>query len=370
MDVLLVAVLTFAIRIALSPFKGLGFVLRGVIRLIRGALRRIRRALGKLVQVIRATPGAIWRVPIRAFKRVVVFRNWLLAKVELLQTESQKWKTTFNILKSPYSLLRSLGLNPQMAASLLIGTSVVGGGVVVNETILASPSFASADPGIYSAPSDVPTFFSEAYNTLRVDLGTTPVKSLLIEDVSIGTAYTGSALPSGATQAIDVAGSGVVNTWLHVGVLTFEKNRCETLLLSEISTHTLNVKSNASDGQSLAPAAGTIRDRAVLGGHGMAADMSTKGGLYDRIWIQAPTSGVNGQVDSLTLRNVYSKGGACVLKRIKAGTINIILNEVGGDTNLATKAFQIANTVTASVINLSDNIEVSMAVPATQTMDN
>ena len=203
-----------------------------------------------------------------------------------------------------------------------------------------------------------------------MDLGTTPVKSLLIEDVSIGTAYTGSALPSGATQAIDVAGSGVVNTWLHVGVLTFEKNRCETLLLSEISTHTLNVKSNASDGQSLAPAAGTIRDRAVLGGHGMAADMSTQGGLYDRIWIQAPTSGVNGQVDSLTLRNVYSKGGACVLKRIKAGTINIILNEVGGDTNLATKAFQIANTVTASVINLSDNIEVSMAVPATQTMDN
>ena len=102
----------------------------------------------------------------------------------------------------------------------------------------------------------------------------------------------------------------------------------------------------------------------------MAEAMQTTGGLYDRIWIQAPTSGVNGQIDKLVLRNIFSKGGACVLDRIKAGTITIELSEVGGDSNLATKAFQIATSVSASVINLTDNVEVSMSVPATQTMDN
>ena len=367
MMVLLVAVLTVAIRVAMkvsfSPFRLAYRVIAAGARVVMEALRRLGRA-------IRATPGALWRVPIRAFKRLVVYRNWMLAKVEMLQTESQKWKTTFNILKAPYSALRALGLNPQMAASLLIGASAVGGGVVVNETILSSPSFAAGDAGVFAAPSDVPMFFSEEFNTLRIDLGTTPVRSLTIENVSIGTAYTGSALPSGATQAIDVGGNSVVNTWLHVGELVFEKNRCETLLLSNISTHTLNVRSNASDGQSLAPSAGTIRQRAVLGGHGMAEAMQTTGGLYDRIWIQAPTSGVNGQIDKLVLRNIFSKGGACVLDRIKAGTITIELSEVGGDSNLATKAFQIATSVSASVINLTDNVEVSMSVPATQTMDN
>jgi hypothetical protein len=162
----------------------------------------------------------------------------------------------------------------------------------------------------------------------------------------------------------------VTDTWLHVGTLVFERNRCEVLTLSNISTHTLNITSNASDGQSLSPAAGTIRNRAILGGHGMAQDMSTQGGLYDRVVIEAPTASVNGQIDTLTISNLYTKGGLCRLNRIKAGTVTINLNVIGGDSDLATKAFTVMADVTASVINLSDNVEVSMAVPATQTIDS
>jgi hypothetical protein len=191
-----------------------------------------------------------------------------------------------------------------------------------------------------------------------------------ISDVSVGTAFTGSTLPSGATTTIDVGGSGTTDTWLEVGTLVFERNRCETLTLSNIKAHTLNVTSNASDGQSLSPVAGTIRNRAVLGGHGMAQDMSTTGGLYDRIVIEAPTASVNGQIDTLTLTNIYTKGGLCRLTRIKAGTVTIHLNLTGGDSDLATKAFTINDDVTASVINLDGNVEVSMAVPATQTIDS
>ena len=318
-----------------------------------------------------ATPGILWRIPFRAYRRIVRFRNWLLAKVEYLQAESAKWKTTFDIMKSPYTALRALGFTPQMAASLLIGTSVVTSGVVVNETVFAEKSFANGDSGVYSnGGSDIPTSWTEGDNTLKISLGTVAVKAVTISDVSVGTAFTGSTLPSGATTTIDIGGSGVTDTWLHVGTLVFERNRCEVLTLSNISTHTLNITSNASDGQSLSPAAGTIRNRAILGGHGMAQDMSTTGGLYDRVVIEAPTASVNGQIDTLTISNLYTKGGLCRLNRIKAGTVTINLNVIGGDSDLATKAFTVMSDVTASVINLSDNVEVSMAVPATQTIDS
>ena len=318
---------------------------------------------------VAATPGILWRLPVRGYRRLMRLRDWVLVKVEFLQAESQRWKTTFNILKSPYSALRALGFTPQMATSLLIAGTAVGGGVATAQ-VLAPPSFAAGDPGVYDAPNDAPVVYNESFNTLRISLGTTPVKEILISDVTAGTAFSNSALPSGSSTSIDVGGDASVGTWLLVGDLVFERNRCDTLTLKNISTHELTVSHNTSDGQSLSPAAGTIRNRSILGGHGMAQAMSTTGGLYDRIHISPPTSGTNGQVDSLILSNLFTKGGQCRLNRIKAGSVTISLNEVGGDSDLATKAFQVEDTVTASVITLDGNTEEEMAVPATQTMDN
>jgi len=318
---------------------------------------------------VAATPGILWQLPVRGYRRLMRARDWLLVKVEFLQAESAKWKTTFSILKSPYSLLRGLGFTPQMAASLLIAGTAVGSGVVAAE-VMSPPSFAAGDPGVYDAPNDAPILYNESFNTLRVALGTTAVKEILISDVTAGTAFTGSALPSGATTTIDVGGDASVNTWLLVGELVFEQNRCDTLRLKNISTHELTISDNLSDGQSISPGAGTIRNRSILGGHGMAQAMSTNGGLYDRVHISPPTSGTNGQVDKLVLSNIYTKGGECRLNRIKAGSITIRLNEIGGDSNLATKALQVEDTVTASVITLDGNVEAAFAVAATQTMDN
>ena len=342
------------------PYRGI----RWLVRFIVEFCRRVFRA-------IVATPGLIFvHGPVGIYRRIVRLRNWALAKVEYLQSESAKWKTTFNILKSPYSLLRAFGLSPQMATSLLLAGSVAGGGVVAAE-VMKPPSFAAGDTGIYSAPSDIPTFFSPEYNTLRVDLGTTPVKNLEISSVSIGTAFAGSALPSGATTTIDVGGSASASTYLIIGEMEFSKNRCETLELKDINVFNLRIMDNSSDGQSIAPTASSgIRNRAVLGGYVMAQDMSTEGGLYDRILIQAPNSGVNGQVDNLVLSNIYTKGGACVLNRIRGGTLTVKLNEIGGDSNLATKAFTVATDVKATNITNTGNVEVSMAVPAAQTIDN
>jgi len=324
---------------------------------------------------LKASPRAIFKTPVRMYNRVNIWRNWLLHKVEYLQEESAKWRKTFMILKSPYSLLRACGFSPQMAVGLLFAGSAVGGGVVVNETVFAERSFNRGDSGVYAASVvgdgsnlDVPTEYVEGSNTLRIDLGSTPVREITIENVSVGTVFTGSALPSGEANVVQVSGnvvSGGTNTRLEIGHLIFENSRCKKLTLTDIQAHTILVKGNASDGQSLAPSPGTSRMRAIGGGHQQADAMVTNGGTYDRIWIQAPASGVNGKVGLLRLSNLYTKGGDCVLSKINVGTMEILLNEVGMGDGFATKEFTIATDVTGANITVEDNVEVTIAEPAT-----
>ena len=325
---------------------------------------------------LRKAPMGIVRSPIRAYRRISIWRNWLLVKVAYLNEESAKWKMTFKIVMSPYSLLRAAGFSPQMAIGLLFAGTTVGGGVVVNETVFAERSFERGDSGVYAAsvignnaPLDIPTSYSDSDNTLRIDLGSTPVREITIENVSVGTVFTGSALPSGEGNVVQISGnaaaSGFNATRLEIGHLIFENSRCKKLTLTDIQAHTILVRGNASDGQSLAPSPGTSRMRAVGGGHQQADAMITNGGTYDRIWIQAPTSGVNGRVGTLKLSNLYTKGGDCVLSRMNVGTMEILLNEVGMGNGFSTKEFTISTTVTGANITVEDNVEVTIAEPAT-----
>ena len=324
---------------------------------------------------IKASPMAIVRSPMNAYRKVTSWRNWVLAKVNYLNEESAKWKMTFNIVKAPYSFLRMMGLSPQMAIGLLTATTVAGSGVVVNETVFAERSFARGDSGVYAAsvigtnlPLDVPTEYVDGSNTLRIDLGSTPVREITIENVSVGTVFTGSALPSGEANVVQISGntvSGGTNTRLEIGHLIFENSRCKKLTLTDIQAHTLIVKGNASDGQSIAPSPGTSRMRAIGGGPQQADAMITSGGTYDRIWIQAPTSAVNGKVGTLRVSNLYTKGGDCVLSKMNVGTMEILLNEIGMGNGFATKEFSIATSVTAANITIEDNVEVTIAEPAT-----
>jgi hypothetical protein len=332
----------------------------------------LRRVVMWVCRGVVAGVVGVVRSPVKTYHGIVRGRNWLLAKVAYLQSESQKWRTAFTIIKAPYSLLRAFGLSPQMATTLLFAGSAVGTGVVVNETVLSGRSFERGDPGIYLAPGDAPVSYisdpeAEGYNTLRIDLGTTPVRSITIENVSVGTIFTGSALPSGEQNVVQIGGtviSGGTNTRLEVGHLIFEKSRCKKLTLSDIQAHTLVVRGNASDGQSIAPSPGTSRMRAIGGGHHQADAMLHSGGLFDRILIQAPTSAVNGKIDKLTLSNLYTSGGECVLSRITAGTVEILYNEVGQGNGFATKEFVISTNVTGAVITVADNVEVTISEPS------
>ena len=350
----------------------------------------------------KAAPMAVVRSPVRAYQRITIWRNWLLAKIEYANNESAKWKTTFKILMSPYSLLRALGFSPQMAIGLLAVGSTAGAGVAVNETILSERSFSNGDSGIYSAPAQHPdptleqtmawrqenSGLGKEDNTLRIVLGTTPVREIRIENVSVGTVYSNSVIPSSAhtsaggtaaaATAVLIGGtvvSGGTDTFLEIGELLIEKSRCTFMYFDNITAHTINVIGNASDGQSINTTPGTSRMRAIGGGHHQAEAMQHSGGSFDRIHIDAPTTAVNGKIDKLTLSNLYTEGGACSFDRMKIGTLTIQLNEIGGggtngvSNGFAVKEFKINQSVTAANWNVSDNVEIVIGAP-TETLTN
>mgnify|MGYP006403101393 FL=1 len=318
--------------------------------------------------------GFFWkdfkRSPGKTYRKVKAGRDWLLAKIEYLQSESAKWRTTFNVLKSPYSFLRACGLNPQMAGSLLFAGSVATTGVVAAE-VMQPPSFSAGDAGQYLAPLDSPVFYQEEFNTLRLDLGTTPVGLVEITDISLGTAFAGSSLPQNETAVIQIGGKPAVvdpaftETFLEVGHLIIDRWRCESLTISNSEAHKLIFSNNISDGMSVAAVPGTPRARGINGGN-RADDMRTTSSTYDMLTVLSASSGVNGQIDVLKLSNIYSRGGSCLVDRVLAGTIEITFNEIGGDSSLSTKELVLEDTLVFKSFINEANIEEAMGAPAIQ----
>ena len=350
-----------------------GALIRIIVMILMAPPRGVMWIARKIWQGIRWVGRKVWEIiqwtfhsPVKAYHNLIKARNWILAKVEYLQSESQKWRTTFNIAKMPYTFLTKLGFSPMQATSFLVAGSVATTGVVTAE-VLEGRSFSAGDSGVYTAPSDSPIEWSDSDNTLRIDLGSTPVGEIIIEDVTVGTAYANSALPSGETNPVllsgTIASENFTATDIEIGHLVIDRWRCTQLLVTNVEAHTLNVKYNASDGQSVAPAPGTPRMIGIGGGN-RDKSMVTSGGYYDQIKITAPTSATNGKVDTMILRNLYTKGGACKIDRLKVGTLDIIYNEVGAGDGFATKDLQIANTVTYSVFTNTDNIELSISPPS------
>jgi hypothetical protein len=342
------------------PRRGISAAVRGVV----WCLHKVWAFVCLQGRLIKASPLGFYRLMGRR-------RDWVVAKIEYAHTESAKWRAMWTAVKLPYTGLRALGLNPQMAIGLLAVGSTAGTGAIVNETLLSEASFSNGDPGIYSAPLDTPVFAAAEFNTLRLDLGATSVGLVEIDSISLGTSYTGSTLPSGETNVIIIGGLPAVvdpaftETYLEVGTMYVDRWRCETLAITNSEIHKLVVKGNSSDGQSISAVAGVPRDRGIGGGM-RADDMITSGGYYDQLKITSASSGVNGKVDVLRLTNLYSKGGGCVIDRVKAGTMEITLNEIGGDSDLSTKAFTIATSVIYKSFSNESNVEVAMAVPAVQ----
>ena len=137
------------------------------------------------------------------------------------------------------------------------------------------------------------------------------------------------------------------------------------MTFESIDAHSVIVDSNFADGISIYKTAGTAPNRTAMGGFHMANSLSTTGGTYDRIVVAATTSGVNGRIGTLKLSNVYSKGGqGCVFKNLDIGTLKIVQNEVGHDSSLLTKEFQIKDSVLGANWAVSNNVELILPEPA------
>ena len=352
-------------------------------------------AMGLLQPESRRNIRAFPRKVINAYRRVMVWRDKAFSFIERLNTESVKWKRTFNVLKSPYSLLRACGVSPQLAVTFLSIGSVAGGGAIVNETILSERSFSNGDSGIYLAPSDAPTTYNDGDNTLAINLGAIAVKEIVLENISAGEIYTGgpaagnpSVIPSvcdATTPAKSgnakcpailvsglpaVAASGdtpaFVATRITIGTLIVESSRCRTMKFENIDAHTVIIDSNTSDGLSIYQEAGTAPNRTAMGGFHMASKMHTEGGTYDRLLISSPTSGVNGAIGVLKISNVFTKGGGgCVFNALDIGLLKIIQNESGHDSSLLTKEFVITD-VQGANWTVTNNVELILPEPALQ----
>lgn len=343
--------------------------------IIKGAANFVYQILLAFKRMIVTIIKSPLLLSIQAYRKGLIIRDYVMAKIDYLDQESKKWHRFFQVLASPYNLLLKLGFNPAMASGLLIAGGTVTGGVVANE-IIQERSFANGDAGIYAAPSEFPSEELEKElawrkdnpddNTLRIVLGTTPVEEISITDVSVNS-YTGSTLPSGKTEAILIEGKNGQNARLEIGELLWDRNTCKSLTVSDVNAHKVVIQNNISDGQSIAQTAGTQRDLRISGGNAMARELTTSAGTYDRIWLDTGSlTSTNAKINKLTLSNIVSKGGTCVIRQADIGLLTIQYSVTGNDQNFATKEFTIASTTNASIWEVSNNLEVLLLEPATQ----
>jgi hypothetical protein len=352
------------LKIPVNIVKGIGKLILGMANFIYD----IARAFVRMIVFIIKSPLLL---AIQFYKKGIIIRDYVMAKVDYLDNESKKWHRFFQTLTLPYNALLKLGFSPQMAMSFLAVGSTVGTGVVVNETILAERSFSNRDAGVYLAPSDMPNSEWEEQlqeevttNTLRVLLNDTPVETIDISNVNVGTSYASngepSQLPSGKTEAILIDGN---NTRIEIGKLTFSRNSCKTLNLVNINANKITIKDNQADGLSIyQTASSTIPNLRVSGGYYMSDLLQTEGGLYDRLHI-SPLDSISSSkvyVNELKLENIVSSGGTCDLKKLDIGELEITFNRIGGDNSLISKALTVSSTVTSANWIVDGNIEVVM----------
>ena len=335
------------------------------------------RSIKALYEGIKASPRAILYSPITFYNELKNFRDWLFEKIEYLNGESAKWRRLFNILKSPYSLLRSFGLSPQLAVTLLVGAGASSATIVAVE-VMEVRSFSNQSPGIYMAPSEYPNEELEKTmafrkdnpgdSTLRVVLSTIDVEKIDISGINLGTSYASngqpSALPSGATSVLNISGN---NTRIEVGKLVFSRNSCKTLDLFDINANKVTIKDNQADGLSIYQSFTSTQPNIRHSSGNFSADLlETTGGTYDMLVIMPEDSmtSTKARVNELNLTNIVSSGAgsayACVLNKLDIGELEITFGRIGGDNSLTTKAFSVSSTVRAASWAVNDNLEVLM----------
>ena len=93
--------------LTLLPFRNK--VMRKLGTIVLWTPKKILWVLRQVCYGIAAAPGMVFRSPVKLYHKTKKWRDWVLEKIDYLEAESAKWKRTFQIIKSPYSLLLKMG---------------------------------------------------------------------------------------------------------------------------------------------------------------------------------------------------------------------------------------------------------------------
>ena len=67
-------------KIAIAPFMLVYWGCLMVARGVRAVAILVYRGARRIILTIKATPGALWRAPLRAYRRLAIARTWVMAK--------------------------------------------------------------------------------------------------------------------------------------------------------------------------------------------------------------------------------------------------------------------------------------------------
>ena len=210
------------------------------------------------------------------------------------------------------------------------------------------------DPGIYdlreSPRSLVP-------NDALADLPETRSFDLTIDGQRFGTVNLADldvGVSSGVVNVFEISGTGdtLIETMVVDGL------RCGTLTVSDSSVHDLIYEDNQADGNSFALTVGTPSDVTVASSMGETS-ISATNETYDKIILRGGTNGA--VIKTLTINDVRTFGGDCVLSDLNVGTLTLKNMVIGTGDGLATADF-LFSSLTVKNSTGDNNVEIETTV--------
>lgn len=225
-----------------------------------------------------------------------------------------------------------------IAIALIVGTVATTGTVAATVQPWEGQSY--LDPGVYEVvgqPDYKLDKVEPSPHSLSLEVGGVTVASLVVQNASLGA--------SGVGTPLKIGGDATAGTNLVIETLTLDGSKCSTMTISNSTIHDLVYTGNDLDGSSVAFVTAAVINQ-VVGSTRGAMVIASDGSTYDKLEILAVTD--DGSIKTLTLANLDTFGGLCLIDRVLVGTFNLTNNLVGDGTGVGSPSFLIPTTTTVT----------------------
>jgi hypothetical protein len=210
------------------------------------------------------------------------------------------------------------------------------------------------DPGVYDLRASPRSLLSNAdladlpeSKSFDLTLDGQRFSSINLEDLDVGKA-------SGLTNVFELSGTGSST----IQTMTIDGLRCAKFTLEDSNVHDLIYKNNTADGNSFALIVGTPSDITVSSARGSTA-VQASGETYDKVILRGGTNGAT--VNTVTITDVRTYGGACVISDLNIGTLTLQNMVIGTGDGIDTADF-LFSSVTVKNSTGDNNVEVATSV--------